>query len=424
MRGKEQTEVESDDEDMTPNKTSRNDDIIRKMMTSIASRKIDPFDCVRAIVDSQPLPISILESSPSLSIAGNASSLPDSMIESSRSLSIAGNESSALMPSSLSIASEQSSLIIATNKSLPNVTLESLNEEVASLKTLVTSQSQMLAEMKAEWSLEVAKQITKALENHNCQQLLKEVLDAVALVNAKCETIGQTSAAQTSSDRSTTPSIQRMPNVLVKAMSVDDLVQLNEQAKDPKFVDAIIAEKGTIYGPNTMRGLGRTVLLNMVDHFVARSVFVDCCWTGVGKNGPKIAFKELTHFLKMMYELGRYSDPDCTLIDVNKLFQFTIISTALKRSKAPEIPLAKPAQRTRVSSPSYSPVAKKRREYGASASASTSTTPTPSQNSQLITAECEPINIEIREIINDGDQQIAILSNCERVAIVTENNFQ
>lgn len=286
MRGKEQTEVESDDEDMTPNKTSRNDDIIRKMMTSIASRKIDPFDCVRAIVDSQPLPISTLESSPSLSIAGNASSLPDSMIESSRSLSIAGNESSALMPSSLSIASEQSSLIIATNKSLPNVTLESLNEEVASLKTLVTSQSQMLAEMKAEWSLEVAKQITKALENHNCQQLLKEVLDAVALVNAKCETIGQTSAAQTSSDRSTTPSIQRMPNVLVKAMSVDDLVQLNEQAKDPKFVDAIIAEKGTIYGPNTMRGLGRSVLLNMVDHFVARSVFVDCCWTGVGKNGP------------------------------------------------------------------------------------------------------------------------------------------
>lgn len=80
----------------------------------------------------------------------------------------------------------------------------------------------MLAEMKAEWSLEVRKLITKALENHNCQQLLKEVLDAVVLVNAKCETIGQATAAQSSSDRSTAPSIQRTPNVLVKAMSVDD----------------------------------------------------------------------------------------------------------------------------------------------------------------------------------------------------------
>lgn len=400
MRGKDQTEVESDDDDMTPSKTSRNENMIKKMMSSIARRKIDPFDCVRAIVDSQPLPIGI--------------------IESSRSLSIAGNESSAL-PSSLSIASKESSLIIASNESsLPNVTLESLNEEIASLKTLVTSQSQMLAEMKVEWSLEVGKQITKALENHNCQQLLKDVLDAVALINAKCETIGQATAAQSSSDRLTASSIQRMPNVLVKAMSVDDLVQLNEQAKDPNFVDAIIADKGTIYGPNTMPGSGRSVLLNMVDQFVARSVFLDCCWTGVGKSGPKIAFKELTYFLKMMYELGRYSDPEFTLTEVNKLFQFTIISTALKRSKAPVIPLAKPAQRKRLCSPAYSPVAKKRRDGGASTSTSASASATPTitslANSELVTDEL--MNVNIQDIINEGDQQFAILANGERVAIV------
>lgn len=65
-----------------------------------------------------------------------------------------------------------------------------------------------------------------------------------------------------------------MPNnVLMKAMSVDELVHLNEQAKVPNFVDAIVAEKGKIYGKNTMRGSGRSVLLNLVDHFVARPVF-------------------------------------------------------------------------------------------------------------------------------------------------------
>lgn len=73
--------------------------------------------------------------------------------------------------------------------------------------------------------------------------------------------------------------VHRNSNILNMCETFDELIQLNESAKDRSFVDSIVLEQGKQYGRNTEQIFGRSVALNIVGKFVARSVFVNCCFT-------------------------------------------------------------------------------------------------------------------------------------------------
>lgn len=154
---------------------------------------------------------------------------------------------------------------------------------------------------------QVAEQISEEFKKYNLESLTKSVVDAVALINAKCDAFGRDQGDTTVQSAGSTT---RPTKILQMCKTTDELIQLNESAKVQSFVDSVVLEQGEQYGRNTELKFGRSVALNIIGKFVARSVFVDCCWTGRGTNlKTKVAFGNLTHFMSMFYEVVKVSDP-------------------------------------------------------------------------------------------------------------------
>lgn len=245
-----------------------------------------------------------------------------------------------LNPSDAELRSKVDSLQARVDELQSNSDVVELRTEVNSLKTTVTElkelvgkQSTFIDSMKAV----VENQINVAFQAQNLPQLTQKVVDALALVNSKCETMAVQSEV-----------FVRQPVATVNMCNtVDELVAFNEKCKDIAFINSIIAYKSRHFGKNRKIGEGRSVANTYIDEFIDRSVFLEVCWTGVGRDKKtKVAFQEMKAFMNMWMELISYSDPEWTLAQNNEFFH-AILDNSTGRAKAGP-PKLTPTQRDRV----------------------------------------------------------------------------
>lgn len=123
-----------------------------------------------------------------------------------------------------------------------------------------------------------------------------------------------------------------------KAITSDDLIDLNEKAKDIDF-----AEKCSIYIFNKYSQFkeenksGQTVALNIIDEFFDRNLLTQCSWSGLARSknkdevATKIAFGRFENIIELFFKSVKIFDTNYSYLNT-KRFLKTQIKNSLQRA--------------------------------------------------------------------------------------------
>ncbi|KXJ75642.1 hypothetical protein RP20_CCG011334 [Aedes albopictus] len=195
--------------------------------------------------------------------------------------------------------------------------------------------------------------IMKKLESieNNVQEMGKHQAKCLILgaqANAKIDYLLSEKAKQPTVNVAAKP----QESLLVPVNSLTDLENAEKRCEDDSYVESVIREMGQMHGKNRFKTRGGTVCLQIIDHFVDRSFFRQCSWTGISKTFDenqklveKIAFSKYEKFINLFYRVIRNADEDFTKEECNKFFKQCLRNS---KQRVGEQMLRLPAARNRT----------------------------------------------------------------------------
>lgn len=195
---------------------------------------------------------------------------------------------------------------------------------------------------------EVKQQIAAEFAKFNFPHFFKTMVDKTALIQSKLDVLGRDSVPLLNQVAPNIPQDQRppRPNLFNTILTIDDLIALNERAKNPEYVAEFVDQMSIHYGKDACIKKGRSAAMKLIDKTVDRDVFKECCWTGKGRGREKLKFGDLQAFMHMFYCAVRYSDPTFTTGENESFLRSCLANSGVRADNDPVI---QQSQRKRVS---------------------------------------------------------------------------